>query len=350
MTVDFELALTKVNTYIDKLKEKGIEVLSGQDYYNSEKMTYKIPYQADSIDFLYTVSEIPKSVIHQFFNLNILRYMVKGLPTDIYLIITVTKTSFVIWFGNELYRHSIFRVFVSQSKGIEITYTYRNEKIDDNFSYEDGYQKILKEVNSYINPYVINSLHFLEFEKSTLQEIIQPKIKPYGIKYFSREDFCERFNQPKQEFHNNHNKYYDKYSFEISTKQFEGFVKDHFSEQTYKKILHLMNLLRFRIYVKGEDFKEVVKVSFPMCSSKYAEYNDIFYFEFLSTTISLLDNGEFIYQDDIKDKPVFLCDQNINIIYDYFLTDLKELIALISKSSNERLSIKDIEIHRMMIY
>lgn len=350
MPVDFESALNELIAYIEHNKEKGIEVLSEQDYYHSEIWKYRIPYQADSVNLLHNVSGIPTSVIHQFLNLNILRYMVKGLPTDIYLDITITKKSFAIWFGNDLYRHSIFRVFGSDSNGFKITYTYRNENIDDKFSYEDGYQRILKDINSCINPTVVNSLNFLKFERKTLHEIIQNKIEPYGIKYLSREDFCEKYNQPKQYFYDQHNKNYNNYDFEITTEIFDNFIKDSFSQKTYKKILHLMNLLRFRAYVKGEDIKDIVKVMFPMYSSKYADYNTIFYFEFLSTTISLLDSGEFVYQDDMKDEPVFLCDQDINIIYDYFLNDLKDIIAIISKSSDERLSIKDIEIHRMMIY
>jgi len=350
MTIKFESALNEVNSYIEKTKNKGIEVLFEQDYYDPQKWKYRVPYQSDSIDFIHKVSAIPKSVIDQFLNLNILRYMVKGLPTDIYLDITLTKERFVIWFGNELYRHSIFRVFVSQSEGIEITYTYRNEKISEKFTYEDGYKAILKDINSNINPTLINTLNFLNVQNLSLQKIIQEKLKPYSIKYFSREDFCESCNQDKDQYYPAYNREYPNYSFEITTDVFQNFIKDKFLEETYKKILHLMNLLRFIAYVKGENVNEVVSITFPMFLSKYARYNDVFYFDFLSTTISLIDNGEFIYHDQERDEPVFLYEQDINIIYDYFLKELNQLMIPIINSSDEHLTMKDIEVHRMTIY
>lgn len=336
MNETIEYALMKFSLFLTSLTETGIEVTSFQDPYNKEKFQYIIPYKDDMVHFLHDISGIPKDFTKQFIALNKLRYIVHAFQENIYLHVTVEGTSLSIKLGNNLFRHNILGVDIYKKRGVIISCTYRNKTISKDFTYEDAYNKILKEVRDALNPMIVDSLSFLEFYKTPTNEIIQKKVNHSEVTYCSHLQFCTDYKKPAQEN-----------IFFILPEVFDKFINDMFPEKTYKKLLQLMSLCEFKFYLADREMDRPVKIIFPPVS-KYISHNSLVAFEFLDVTVSFVDDGQFFYEDPLKDIPVYL--EDLDDIYDYLLEESKQKISLLVGTPVESLTARDIEMYKIMVY
>jgi len=330
-----ETARQTFDQFIDRQYQQGVMINCFQDPYNLEKFNYFVPYNKDSDDFIYSISGIPKDVLKQFITLNQFRYMIYNFSPDIFLDITVHNDYISIWLGNRLLRHGILRVG-NNNGTIDISYTYRNKEINDEFTYDDAYNKILDEIRRDINPDIINSVSFLECYNTPTDIIIQSQLDTIEGKYISHSQFCDSYEKPEKEN-----------SFFIMPNVFDKLIKEIFPNNLYKKILQLMNLCEFKFYLKGRDINCPVKVIFPNVS-KYRQYNTIFCFEFFEKSVSFHADGAFYYHEMERDIPVYLHD--IDDIYSHLLSDLRIEISSIVGSSVETLTSRDIEMYKIMLY
>jgi hypothetical protein len=336
MSDNTSVSVEKFSCFLKNLDSKNINISSFQDPYNLEKFQYIIPYTDDIVDFLHDVSGIPKEFTKQFIALNKLRYIVHALPESISLHVTVDGNSLSIKLGNSLFRHNILGIDNHPTRGTIISCTYRNKMISNEFSYEDAYNKILKEVKDALNPKIVDSLSFLEFYRNTPDDIIQRKVNHVDVTYCSHSQFCNDYNKPAKEN-----------IFFIMPNIFDKFIKDMFPDRAYKKILQLMSLCDFKFYLADRDTAIPVKIIFPPIS-KYISHNTLVVFEILDVTVAFLDDGNFYYEDPIKDTPVYLHD--IDDIYNYLLDETRQKISLRIETPVDKLTIRDIELYKIMVY
>lgn len=331
-----ESSFIKFHSYIALMQDKGVNLIILEDPYNKEKFDYIIPYQEDTVNFINDISGIPKNVMKQFITLNQFRYIVNALPEDISLHITVDGNNINMRLGNNRFRHSILGVDIHAKKGLTVTFTYRNKTICKEFSYEDAYKKILNEVKVALNLSIIDFSSFLKFYNTSTEEVIQEKIKPVNVNYMPHSQFCMVYNKPE-----------DENVFFIMPNVFDNFIKDMFPENTYKKLLQLINLGKFNFYLSDRDNNVPIKIIFPPVS-KYLTHNNIVAFEFLDITVSFLDDGKFFYEDAIKDIPVYLHD--IDDIYNYLLGESRQKISNLVGTSSDCLTFRDLSMYKIMIY
>jgi hypothetical protein len=336
MTDNKPVCIEKFSCFLKMLEAKNVMISSFQDPYNLEKFQYIIPYTDDIVDFLHDVSGIPKEFAKQFIALNKLRYIVHALPESISLHVTVDGKSLSIKLGNSLFRHNILGIDNHPTRGTIISCTYRNKMISNEFSYEDAYNKILKEVKDALNPKIVDSLSFLEFYRTTTDDIIQSKVNHVDVTYCSHSQFCNDYNKPAKEN-----------IFFIMPEIFDKFIKEMFPDRTYKKVLQLMSVCELNFYLADRDVFQPVKIIFPPIS-KYISHNTLVAFEFLDVTVSFLDDGDFYYEDPIKDTPVYL--HNIDDIYNYLLNETRQKISLRIETPVDKLTIRDIELYKIMVY
>lgn len=330
------LYLNKFSCFLKGLETKNIIISSFQDPYNLEKFQYVIPYTDDMVDFLHHISDIPKDFTKQFIALNRLRYIVHSLPERISLHVTVDGNSLSIKLGNSLFRHNILGIDIYPTRGIMISCTYRNKTITNEFTYDDAYNKILKEVRDTLNPKIVDSSSFLEFYKNTTNDVIQSKVNHVNVNYCSHSQFCKNYNKPSEEN-----------SFFIMPEMFDKFIKDMFPERTYKKLLQLMSLCAFKLYLVDRETVRPVKIIFPPIS-KYINHNTLVVFEILDVTIAFLDDGDFYYEDPAKSIPVYLHD--IDGIYKYLLDEIREDISCTVGTPIEILTSMDIDMYKIIVY
>lgn len=336
MSDNTSVSVEKFSCFLKNLDSKNINISSFQDPYNLDKFQYIIPYTDDMVDFLHDLSGIPKEFTKQFITLNKLRYIVYAIPETISLHVTVVGNFLGIKLGNNLFRHNILGIDSHPTRGMMITCTYRNKTISNEFSYEDAYNKILKEVKDVLNTTIVDSASFLSFYRNTTNDVIQSKVDPVDVKYCSHSKFCENYNKPVKEN-----------IFFIMPDIFDNFIKDMFPDRTYKKLLQLMSLCEFKSYLLDRDSNRPVKIIFPSVS-KYLNHNYLVIFEFLDVTFSFLDDGVFYYEDPVKDIPVYLDD--IDDIYNYLLDETKQKISLMVGTPTEVLTKRDIELYKIMVY
>jgi hypothetical protein len=330
------VCLEKFSCFLKSLDSKNINISSFQDPYNLEKFQYIIPYTDDMVDFLHDISEIPKEFTKQFIALNKLRYIVHAFPECISLHVTVDGNCLSIKLGNSLFRHNILGIDSHPTRGIIISCTYRNKTISNEFTYEDAYNKILKEVKDKINPKIVDSLSFLEFYRNTTDNVIQSKVNHVDVTYCSHSQFCKGYNKPSEEN-----------IFFIMPEMFDKFIKDMFPARTYKKLLHLMSLCELNFYLADRDIFQPVKIIFPPVS-KYINHNTLVAFEFLDVTVSFLDDGDFYYENPIKDIPVYLHD--IDDIYNHLLDETRQKISLRVETPVDKLTTRDLELYKIVVY
>lgn len=328
--------LEKFSFFLKTLEAKNINISSFQDPYNLEKFQYIIPYTDDMADFLHDISGIPKEFTKQFIALNKLRYIIHALPESISLHVTVTGNCLSIKLGNSLFRHNILGIDSHPTRGMMISCTYRNKTISNEFSYEDAYNKILKEVKDKINPKIVDSLSFLEFYRNTTDAIIQSKVNHVDVTYCSHSQFCNDYNKPDKEN-----------IFFIMPEIFDKFIKEMFPDRTYKKVLQLISLCELNFYLADRDIFQPVKIIFPPIS-KYISHNTLVAFEFLDVTVSFLDDGDFYYENPIKDIPVYLHD--IDDIYNHLLDETRQKISLRVETPAEKITTRDIELYKIIVY
>lgn len=332
-----ELTARKIfDNFINLSYKKEVVVQSFQDPYNLAKYTYLVSYDKDSAEFIHAISGIPKDTLKQFVTLNQFRYVINNFSVDVVLEITVINDYIAVWLGNHLLRHGILRVSHHNKNDIKISYTYRNQEIDDCFTYEVAYNKILSEINRNINPEIMNNYSFLKFHKTSADLIIQSKIDAVNVNYISHSQFCRANNKPDKEN-----------IFFIMPDVFYNFIKDMFPKKIYKKLLQLISLCDFNFYLADRDINHPVKIIFPSVS-KYLNYNTIVVFEFKDITLSFSDNGEFYYEDPVKDIPVYLYD--IDEIYEHLLNEACFKISAMVGTPRERLTSRDIQMFKIMVY
>lgn len=336
MNETIEYALREFARFVSLLPEKGIEVKAFQDPYNKEKFQYVIPYHENMVYFLNDISGIPIDITKQFIALNKLRYIVNALPENIYFHVTVDGNNLSIKLGNNIFRYNILGIDIYEKRGVIVSFTYRNKMINKDFTYVDAYNKILKEIKDSLNPRIVDSLSFLEFYRNSTNNVIQSKVNHADIVYCSHSQFCKNYQKPEDEI-----------IFFILQDIFDEFIKNMFPERTYKKLIQLMNLCKFKFYLSDRDTDIPVKIIFPPIS-KYINYNNIVVFEFLDVTISFVDDGNFSYEDSVKDIPVYL--SSIDDIYDHLMSDIRLKISSLVGTPVESLTARDIDMYKIMIY
>lgn len=262
--------------------------------------------------------------------------MIHNTNDDIFFRVFYNDISFEATLGNGTNGclGDIINISIYLNGNVE-TFTNRHTSFLEDESYDENYNISLQNLKKYMSAKIIDTNSFLKLHNLSEAAVIEKKLNEFNnkISYKGLIYLRTLMNDQIEDFD------------EVS---FIKHMRSIFDENIIKKLLQILSISKLDYYLENREAEFEVAVMYIDHISKFADTNKLMFILIRDFTLILYDNG-VIYHDNSTFEMINSL-ENLDIGYNNILEKIVHKITNILEKEKEQLTVRDIELYKMMIY